>query len=80
MCQIENRLTKVMPAPEEREKVRSSVNSCPGLMRHFRTYNLRKKVLLNKRNPSILMKYGYLKIKNPDRAMVYDLRLIRTKS
>jgi hypothetical protein len=80
MRQIENRLTKVIPAPEEREKVRSSVNSYLGLMRHFRTYNLRKKVLLNKRNPSILMKYGYLKIKNPGRAMVYDLRLIRTKS
>jgi hypothetical protein len=43
----------------EIEKVRATINSYLGVMRHYRTYNLRKKTLLKKKHRAIF-KYGFL--------------------
>jgi hypothetical protein len=50
--------------------IQSSVNSYLGLLKHYKTYNIRKKVLLDKERPSLLLKYGYLKVISK-KSMVY---------
>jgi hypothetical protein len=50
--------------------VQSSVNSYLGLLKHYKTYNIRKKILLDKDHPSLLLKYGYLKV-IPAKSMIY---------
>jgi hypothetical protein len=40
--------------------VQSSVNSYLGLLKHYKTYNIRKKYLLDKNHPPLIFKYGYL--------------------
>jgi len=51
--------------------IRACVNSYLGIMRHYKTYNIRKKVLLSKTHPHALLKYGYLCVKR--RGMVFRL-------
>jgi hypothetical protein len=51
--------------------IQSSVNSYLGLMKHYKTYNIRKKILLDKERPSLLLKYGYLKVISK-KSMVYQ--------
>lgn len=45
------------PDKDDLRKMRSTVNSYLGVMQHFKSYNLKKKILLNK--PNILFRYGY---------------------
>ncbi len=45
------------PSKDELLKMRATVNSYLGVMRHFKTYNLKKKILLGK--PNELFRYGY---------------------
>jgi hypothetical protein len=54
--------------------IRSSVNSYLGLLKHYKTYNIRKKILLNKKRPSLLLKYGYLNVISK-KSMVYKVSI-----
>jgi retron-type reverse transcriptase len=46
-----------LPDEEELRKVRTTVNSYLGIMQHFNSYNMKKKILFNK--PGVLFEYGY---------------------
>lgn len=46
-----------LPDKGELLQMRSVVNSYLGVMQHFKSYNLKKKILLGK--PSVLFRYGY---------------------
>jgi hypothetical protein len=46
-----------LPDKNKLLKMRDTVNSYLGIMRHFNSYNLKKKFLLDK--PNVLFKYGY---------------------
>jgi hypothetical protein len=51
----------------DRKKVRrlgSSINSYLGIMRHYRTYRLRRQLLLNPLHPPKLLKHGYIRVKS----------------
>jgi hypothetical protein len=64
-------LTKSAPTPATLFSIRASINSYLGIMRHYKTYNIRKKVLLSKTHPHALFKYGYLCVKR--REMVFRI-------
>ena len=64
-------LSKRPPTKAALFSLRSSVNSYLGIMRHYKTYNIRKKVLLSKTRPHALLKYGYLSVKGD--GMVFRL-------
>jgi len=49
----------------------AGINSYLGIMKHYRTYNIRKKILLSSNIPSIFQ-YGYLNV-TPFRSMKYSL-------
>ncbi|MDR0332938.1 MAG: RNA-directed DNA polymerase [Dysgonamonadaceae bacterium] len=51
-------LTANKPHREDLEKVRATLNSYLGIMQHFKTYNIRRKTLLDKSHE--FFKYGYL--------------------
>ena len=51
-------LRKKNPTRNELEKVRATLNSYLGILKHSKTYNIRKKALLGK--PNEFFKYGYL--------------------
>jgi hypothetical protein len=72
--QTDSLLSKKTPAKKELESIRSSVNSYLGIMKHYKTYNIRKKVLLDKNRPVLLLKYGYIKTQY-QQAMVFVPRL-----
>jgi hypothetical protein len=50
-----------IPDRKELSAIRSSVNSYLGIMQHYRTYNIRRKYLMDRKCPFPLLKYGYLK-------------------
>lgn len=54
-----DRLESSVPDRTDLVRLRASVNSYLGILRHFRTFNIRKRVLLMGRCPSLL-RYGYL--------------------
>ena len=56
----ENLLARETPDKTQLHRLRSTLNSYLGIMKHFRTYNIRKKVLLENQ-PKAFLKYGYLK-------------------
>jgi hypothetical protein len=60
------------PSKKDLEALRNSLNSYLELMKHYRTYNIRKKALLSARIPSIL-KYGYIETV-PGKNMKYCLK------
>jgi retron-type reverse transcriptase len=53
------KLNGTAPSRDELVQLRSSVNSYLGIMKHYRTFNIRKRVLLGSKNQSIF-KFGYL--------------------
>jgi len=71
MYKTHESLSKRPPTQATLSSLRSSVNSYLGIMRHYKTYNIRKKVLLSKTRPHALLKYGYLCVKR--RGMVFRL-------
>ncbi|NDV46374.1 hypothetical protein D0T49_04885 [Paludibacter sp. 221] len=56
-------LQNEVPAKKDLENMQTAINSYLGLMCHYRTYNIRKKVMLNEKRPLQIYKYGYLQIK-----------------
>jgi hypothetical protein len=67
-------LSSGAPDKEELRAIRSVVNSYLGIMQHYKTYKIRKKTLLDRKNPPLILKYGYLKT-IPYKSMVYKPQL-----
>jgi hypothetical protein len=63
-------LSTKIPDKNDLASIRSSVNSYLGIMKHYRTYNIRKKYLLDKNHPPLIFKYGYLETIHK-KSMVY---------
>jgi hypothetical protein len=55
-------LSQKPPSKKELESIRSSVNSYLGLMKHYKTYKIWTKLLLDKDHPPLIFKYGYLNV------------------
>ncbi|GHV22976.1 hypothetical protein FACS189428_5840 [Clostridia bacterium] len=70
LSHIHKQLIRKTPGKNDIASIRSSVNSYLGIMKHYKTYNLRKKCLLNKKHPLLIFKYGYLKT-IPHQSMIY---------
>ena len=51
-------LSSNLPGRSDLEKVRASLNSYLGILKHYCTYNIRRKGLLNQ--PHAFLRYGYL--------------------
>lgn len=66
-------LQKHDPNRAELQNMVSSVNSYLGIMKHYRTYNVRKGVLLNQKKKLKLFRYGYLQTK-PYKQMKYIIK------
>jgi hypothetical protein len=43
--------------------IESSINSYLGIMRHYRTYRLRRQLLFNPLHPPKILKHGYIRVK-----------------
>ncbi|MDR3219111.1 MAG: RNA-directed DNA polymerase, partial [Dysgonamonadaceae bacterium] len=69
---IDDHLKTAPPSVQELRSMRATVNSYLGLMNHYRSYNIRKKILMHRERRLLLMKYGYLKVK-PYSSMIFCL-------
>lgn len=62
---------KHSPNSKDLYRLMAGINSYLGIMKHYRTYNIRKKILLSSNIPSVFQ-YGYLNV-IPFRSMKYSL-------
>ena len=60
------------PGKEELRLIRATINSYLGIMQHYKTYRIRKKILLHPDRPPLLLKHGYLQSRFQE-SMVYKL-------
>jgi retron-type reverse transcriptase len=72
MMRINSSLSREIPDKEEIDSIRSVVNSYLGIMQHYRTYKIRKKLLLDRNHPPLIFKYGYLNV-IPKQSMVFRI-------
>jgi hypothetical protein len=73
VCEIETQLSqKLSPSRNDLEQVRCRINSYLGIMQHYQTYNIRKKILLDNNHLNLILQYGYLKVIF-SKSMVYCL-------
>jgi hypothetical protein len=63
-------LSRKIPDKDDLIFIRSSINSYLGIMKHYCTYNIRKKYLLDKNHSPLIFKYGYLKAVHKE-SMIY---------
>ena len=66
-------LQEKTPSDNDLQKMSSSINSYLGVMSHYRTYNIKKKILLNNRKNLLIYKYGYISVK-PFKQMKYIIK------
>jgi hypothetical protein len=73
LLRIDSLLGRKIPNKKDLTFICSSVNSYLGLMKHYSTYNIRKKYLLNKNRSPLIFKYGYLTTIHKN-SMTYKLK------
>jgi hypothetical protein len=75
VSKIEKQLETTVPSRKDTEDIRASVNSYLGLTGHYRSYNIRRKILLHRVPALSLLKYGHLRVK-PYQSMIYCLKFL----